>query len=144
MIINLQRPVLESSTLWMPSKYKSLSLRTNKRRLNAELKYVQPFIFLNAHAQVTHHWLWGAPSCRCGRCRTVAPTSGPCTHTSPGPQSAPGQSAGRLSHAARLYLQTRRENRVNRVNLFSATYIHLLMHFKINACSSRATASFSI
>lgn len=57
--------------------------------------------------RVTHHWLWGAPSCRCGRCRTAAPASGPCTRTSPGPRSAQGQSVGRPSREERLYLQTR-------------------------------------
>lgn len=56
--------------------------------------------------RVTHRWLWGAPSCRCGRCRTVAPASGPDTHTSPGPRSAPDRSGGRPSHAERLYLET--------------------------------------
>ena len=56
--------------------------------------------------QITDHWLWGAPSCRCGRCRTVAPTSGPCTRTSPGPRSVLGQSAGKPSRAEWLYLQT--------------------------------------
>lgn len=58
--------------------------------------------------RVTHRWLWGAPSCRCGRCRTVAPASGPYTRTSPGPRSAPDRSGGRPSHAERLYLQTER------------------------------------
>lgn len=56
--------------------------------------------------RVAHRWLWGAPSCRCGRCRTVAPASGPDTRTSPGPRSAPDRSGGRPSHAERLYLET--------------------------------------
>lgn len=74
--------------------------------------------------QMTHHWLWGAPSCRCGRCRTAAPASGPCTHTSPGPRSALGQSAGRPSHAERLYLQTAGREK-SRINHFSTLNVSL-------------------
>lgn len=61
--------------------------------------------------RVTHRWLWGAPSCRCGRCRTAAPASGPYTRTSPGLRSAPDRSGGRPSHAERLYLETERWER---------------------------------
>lgn len=43
----------------------------------------------------THHSQLDAPSCHCERCRTAAPASAPCTHTSPGRRSVCSLSAGR-------------------------------------------------
>lgn len=79
--------------------------------------------------QVTHHWLWGAPSCHCGRFCTVSPASTPCTHTSPGPRSALDQSGGTPSHAERLYLETERDTKNTSINIFCIfffvlSYIH--------------------
>jgi len=53
----------------------------------------------------THRWLWGAPSCRCERCDTVAPASGPCTHTSPGLPNEPSQCVEMTCHAGWLDLR---------------------------------------
>lgn len=52
----------------------------------------------------THRWQWGAPSCRCERCDTVAPASGPCTRTSPGLPSEPSQYVEMTCHAGWLDL----------------------------------------
>lgn len=99
------------------------------------------------HGRMTHRWLWGAPSCRCGRCRTVAPASGPCTHTSPGPQSALDQSGGRPSHAERLYLETEgtkkapetniTNNKYNNKNKFWGVFLLFKSIFKLFSCNRR-------
>ena len=137
---------------------------TNTRLLHMELKYVTQVLFFplffhlhphtHAHThiprsghslcdQVTHRWLWGAPSCRCGRCRTVAPASGPCTRTSPGPRSALGRSAGRPSHAERLYLhmkgnrkQWHRDQPLQNIYIFS-----VFLLFKTDALFSAMVGS---
>lgn len=55
----------------------------------------------NTHKpMLTYHSPWGAPSCRCERCRTAGPaTTGLYTHTSPGPPNAPARFAEKPCHA---------------------------------------------
>lgn len=59
----------------------------------------QPRNWSKNWCEIAYHWLSGAPSCRCERCGTVVPASGPCTRTSPGLQIEPSRCAGRTCHA---------------------------------------------